>query len=56
MIQLRLGPRSPCREGFKKLDKLTVPCLNIYALMLFAVKNPHIYQTNICVHGMYTWQ
>jgi len=55
-IVLRLGPRSPCREGFKKLDILTVPCLYIYALMLFAVKNPHIYQTNTSVHGMYTRQ
>jgi hypothetical protein len=53
-ILLRLGPRSPCREGFKKLGILTVPCLYIYALMLFAVKNPHIYQTNTSVHGMYS--
>jgi hypothetical protein len=48
---LRLGPRSSCREGLKKLDILTVPCLYIYALMLFAVKNPNIYQTNSSVHG-----
>ena len=32
-IMLRLGPRSSCREGVKKLDMLTVPCLYIYALM-----------------------
>jgi len=32
-IMLRLGPRSICREGFKKLDILTVPCLYIYTLM-----------------------
>jgi hypothetical protein len=50
-IMLRLGPRSSCREGFKKLDILTVPCLYIYVLMLFVVKNPKIYQTNISVHG-----
>jgi len=36
---LRLVPRNFCREGFKKLDILTIPCLYIYALMLFAVKN-----------------
>jgi hypothetical protein len=27
MIMLWLGPWSSCREGFKKLDILTVPCL-----------------------------
>ena len=30
-IMLWLGPRCSCREGFKKLDILTVPCLYIYA-------------------------
>jgi hypothetical protein len=38
-VMLRLGPWSSCSEGFKKLDILTIPCLYIYALMLFAVKN-----------------
>ena len=51
-IMLRLGPMSSCREGFKKLDILTVPCLYIYALMLFAVKNLNIYQTNSSVHDL----
>jgi len=55
-IMLRLGPRSSCREGFKKLDILIVPCLNIYALTLFAIKNLTIYQTNSSVHGMNTRQ
>jgi len=32
-IMLRMGPRNSCREGFKKLDILTVPCLYIYVLM-----------------------
>ena len=53
---LRLGPRSSCKQGLKKLDILTVPCLYIYALMLFAVKNLNIYQTNYSVHGMNTKQ
>jgi len=53
---LRLGPRSSCRKGFKKLDVLRVPCLYIHALMLFAVKNFNIYQTNSSVHGMNTRQ
>ena len=55
-ILLRLGPRSVCGEGFKELDVHTVPCFYIYALMLFAVKSPYIYQTNTCVHGMNTRQ
>ena len=53
---LRLGPRSFCREGFKKLDILTVHCLYIYVLKLFAVKNLNIYPTNSPVHGMNTRQ
>ena len=55
-IMLRPGPRSSCRQGFKKLDILTVPCLCICTLMLSAVKNLNIYQTNSSVHGMNTRQ
>ena len=51
-IMLRMGTRSSCRKGFKQLDILRVPCLHIYALMLFAVKNTHMYQTNTSAHGM----
>ena len=53
---LRLGPRSSCTESLKKLDILRVPCLYIYALMLFAVKNLNIYQTHSSVHGVNTRQ
>ena len=42
------------QRGFQKI--LTVPCLYIYALMLFAVKNLNIYQTNSPVHGTNTRQ
>ena len=38
------------------MDILTVPYLYIYALMLFAVKNLNIYQTNVSVHGVNTRQ
>ena len=51
-IMLRLGLRSSSRVGFTKLDILTVPCLYIYALMSFAVKNLNIYQPNTSVHCM----
>ena len=40
----------------KKLDIFIVSCLYIYALMLFAVKDINIYQTNCSVHGMNTRQ
>jgi hypothetical protein len=53
---LRMGPRGSCREGLKKMDILIVTCLYIYALMLFAVKNPNIYQTNTSVQGRTTRQ
>ena len=57
-IMLSLGLRSSCtcREGFKQLDILTFPCLYIYALMLFAIKNHYIYQTNTSVQGRNTRQ
>ena len=55
-IMLRLGTRSSCRKGFKKSDILTVSGFYVYALMLFAVKNLHIYQTNSSGHGMNTRQ
>ena len=51
---MRLGPRSSCREGFKKLDILN--SLYVYVLMLFVVKNLNIYQTNTSVHGVNTRQ
>jgi hypothetical protein len=38
------------------LDILTVPCLYIYVLMLFVVKNPKTYPTNTSVHGRNTRQ
>jgi hypothetical protein len=45
---LRMGSRSACRE----LDILAAPYLCIYGLMLLAVKNLNICQTNSSVHGM----
>ena len=53
---LRQSPRSPCREGLKKLDILIVPCLYIDALMLFDAKNLNIYETNTSVHDVNTRQ
>lgn len=53
---LRLGRRSPCRKGLKKLDIFTVHCLCICVLMLFTVKVLNIYQTNTSVHDVNTRQ
>jgi hypothetical protein len=54
-IMLRLGPRSSCKEGFKGMGILIVPCLYIYAMMMFIVRNHYIYQTNI-IHNVNTRQ
>ena len=50
-----MGPRSSCREGFRKLGILTAPCLYIYCLMLIAVNSPHFHQGN-SVQGTNTTQ
>jgi len=43
-------------ERVSKLDILTVPCLYIYATMLFSVKHLNIFQTNRSVHDLNTKQ
>jgi hypothetical protein len=55
-IMMRLGPTSSCREGFKKMDILRIPCFYIYTLKLFGVKNLNIYQTNSSVQDVNTRQ
>ena len=49
-IVLRWGPRGSCREELKNWKYLRVSSLYIYALMLFAVKNLNIHQTNSSPH------
>jgi hypothetical protein len=55
-IMLRLGPRSSCKEGVKGMGILTVPCLYIYAMMMFIVRNHYIYRTNNFIHNINTRQ
>jgi hypothetical protein len=55
-VMLRLSPRSSCKEGFKRLGILTVPCLYTYSMMMFVVRNRNIYQSNNAVHHRYTRQ
>ena len=57
-IMLRLGPGSSCRDGCRRLDILTAPCLYIYGLMLFAIKNINFIKLTplfmICIQGSKT--
>jgi hypothetical protein len=53
-VLLRQGPRGSCREGFRKMGILTVPCLYIYTIILFVIRNHNIYQANNNVHKINT--
>ena len=48
------GPRSSCRNLYKKLRILPVPCQYILSLMLFVIGNQQNFYTNEYVHGMDT--
>jgi hypothetical protein len=48
---VEMGPRHTV-DCFKALDIITVPCLYIYTLMLNALNNLNIFQTNSSVHCM----
>jgi hypothetical protein len=49
-----MGPRSSCRNLFKKLNILPVPCQYILSLMLFIIDNQQDFFTNADVHGLNT--
>jgi hypothetical protein len=53
-VLLRQGPRGSCREGFSKMGILTVPCLYIYTIILFVIKNHNHYQANNNIHKINT--
>lgn len=53
-VLLKLNPRDSCREGFKEIGVLTVPCLYIYAMILFVLKNHNRYQANNIIHKINT--
>jgi hypothetical protein len=55
-VMLRLSPRSSCKEGFKKMDILTVPCLYMYAMTMFVNRNCNIYEINNVIHQKFTRQ
>jgi hypothetical protein len=51
---LGIGPRSSCRNWFKKLNILTVPSLHIFSLMMFAVNNLDNFHANSSIHSINT--
>jgi IS1 family transposase len=53
-IMVVAHPRTPCRNLFKKLDILPVPCQYIVSLMNFFVNNQENFQTNSSVHSTNT--
>jgi hypothetical protein len=50
-IMLRWGQGTRV-DGLKALDIITIPCLYTYTLMLNALNNFNIFQTNSSVHCM----
>jgi len=53
---LGLAPRRSCRDGFKKLDILTVPSSHIFSLIMFVVINPDHFKSNSSLQGIDTRQ
>jgi hypothetical protein len=43
-----------CRNLFRRLEILPLPCEYIFSLMNFIVNNPELFQTNSAVHGVNT--
>jgi hypothetical protein len=53
-IMLGIGPKSSCRNWFKKLDILMVQSSYIFSMMMFVVNNPGNFQgsSSICCMNM----
>jgi hypothetical protein len=49
-IMMRVGPTHTCRDLFKKLGLLPIPCVYLHSLMIFMVNNIDKFQTNNSVH------
>jgi len=50
-VMLGLRQRTSCRQRFKKLQTVTVPRLHILETVMFVVKNPDKYQSNVSNHS-----
>jgi hypothetical protein len=53
---LGLRQRTSCKEKIKKLQIFSVPSLYILEIMVFFIKNPDRYQSNISIHTKDTRQ
>jgi len=46
-------PRVSCRDLFRKLEILPVPCQSLLSLMLFIIDNPNNFQTGLEMHRLH---
>jgi hypothetical protein len=53
-IMMGVGPTHSCRELFKQLSILPIPCVYIFSLMMFLVNNLDNFQPNNSMHGVNT--
>jgi hypothetical protein len=47
-------PQTPCRDLFKKLQLLPLPCKYIFSLLNFVINNLEHFQTNSAIYGVNT--
>jgi hypothetical protein len=47
-------PQTPCRDLFKKLQILSLPCKYIFSLLTFVINNLEHFQTNSAIHCVNT--
>jgi hypothetical protein len=52
IIMMGVGPTHSCRELFKQLSILPIPCVYIFSLMMFVVNNLDNFQPNNSIHGV----
>ncbi|PNF23822.1 hypothetical protein B7P43_G15913 [Cryptotermes secundus] len=53
-IMAGVKPRESCKNIFKRLEILTLPCEYIFSLMIFIVKNQEFFPTNSTIHNVNT--
>jgi IS1 family transposase len=56
VIRITAGvkPRHSCRNLFKRLEILPLPCEYVFSLMNFTVNKQELFQTNSAVHSVNT--